>query len=51
MGASIGGVAAKGKGRRHIFKKRAALKAPAAVARAVTSDRVYFRASYMFNAG
>ena len=42
VGAS-GGV--KGKGRRHIFKKRAALKAPAAVARAITSDRVFFRVS------
>ena len=41
---AAGGV--KGKGRRHIFKKRPAMKAPVAVARAVTSDRVYFRVSF-----
>ena len=40
-----GGANTKGKSRRIIFKK-SATKAPTAVAKAVTSDRVYYRNQY-----
>lgn len=42
---SVNSSSTKGKSRRIIFKK-SATRAPAAVARAVTSDRVYYRGQY-----